>query len=95
MTILESCAAAVWFRSLRKLSISSSLALYGLFIGGLYMQQSNVGFGLVGNSTATYSILFRSGQMYTLLCGRSLIAISTPPCLVLWLQDGLSLLWIW
>ena len=27
---------------------------------------------------------FGSDQMFTLLCGRSLIAMSTPPCFVLW-----------
>ena len=60
------------------------------------MQQSFVGLGLLGSSTAASSMSFSFGsdQMFTLLCGRSLIAIRTPPCIVLWLHDGLSFLWI-
>ena len=96
MTIVDSCSAAVLYSSFRKALRSLLLALYGLFFGGLYMQQGIVGFGFVGSSTAASSMSFSFGsdQMFTLLCGRSLIAMSTPSCFVLWLHDCLSFLWI-
>ena len=53
-------------------------------------------FCFVGGSTSanSRSFSFGSDQMFTLSCGRSLIALRTPPCFVLWLHDGLSFLWI-
>ena len=96
MTIVDSCSTAVPSSSFRKASRSFLPALYELFFGGLYMQQGIVGFGFVGSSFAASSMSFSFGsdQMFTLLCGRSLIAMSTPPCFVLWLQNSLSFLWI-
>ena len=59
------------------------------------MQQSIVGFVSSSMAARKMSFSFGSDQiLFSFLCGRSLIAMSTPPCFVLWLHDGLSFLWI-
>ena len=96
MKIVDSWSAAALFSSFREASRSVLQALYGLFFGGLFMLQSIVCFGFVVSSTAVNSMSFSFGSdhMFTLLCGRSLNTMNTPPRCVLLLHDGLYFLWV-